>query len=79
MIALLSQPLVKSEIDSYVSHPGNIPDFHNFSTPQLEPGENMLINAINIPISVNAIVIIIRGISILLSIDGEDSLLILAG
>ena len=40
MIALLSQPLVKSEIDSYVSHPGNIPDFHNFSTPQLEPGEN---------------------------------------
>jgi hypothetical protein len=39
MIALLSQPLVKSEIDSYVSHPGNIPDFHNFSTPQLEPGE----------------------------------------
>jgi len=40
MIVLLSQPLVKSEIDSYVSHPGNIPDFHNFSTPQLEPGEN---------------------------------------
>ena len=40
MIALLSQPLVKSEIDSYVSHPGNIPDFHNFSTPQLEPGKN---------------------------------------
>ncbi|RZD33516.1 MAG: hypothetical protein CXT75_11565 [Methanobacteriota archaeon] len=40
MIALLSQPLVKSEIDSYVSHPGNIPDFHNFSTPQLEPGQN---------------------------------------
>ena len=40
MIALLSQPLVKSEIDSYVSHPSNIPDFHNFSTPQLEPGEN---------------------------------------
>ncbi|MDP6878605.1 MAG: hypothetical protein QGI18_08405, partial [Candidatus Marinimicrobia bacterium] len=39
MIALLSQPLVKSEIDSYVSHPGNIPDFRNFSTPQLEPGE----------------------------------------
>ena len=40
MIVLLSQPLGKSEIDSYVSHPGNIPDFHNFSTPQLEPGEN---------------------------------------
>ena len=40
MIALLSQPLVKSEIDSYVSHPGNIPDFHNFNTPQLVPGEN---------------------------------------
>ena len=39
MIALLSQPLVESEIDSYVSHPGNIPDFHNFSTPQLEPGD----------------------------------------
>ena len=40
MIALLSQPLAKSEIDSYVSYPGNIPDFHNFNTPQLEPGES---------------------------------------
>ncbi len=40
MIALLSQPLVKSEIDSYVSHPGNIPDFNNFNTPQLEPGQS---------------------------------------
>ena len=40
MIVLLSQPLVSSETDNYVSHPGNIPDFHNFSTPQLEPGES---------------------------------------
>ena len=40
MIALLSQPLAKSEIDNYVSHPGNIPDFHNFKTPQLEPGQS---------------------------------------
>ena len=37
---LLSQPLVSSETDNYVSHPGNIPDFHNFVTPQLEPGES---------------------------------------
>ena len=37
---LLSQPLVSSETDNYVSHPGNIPDFHNFATPQLEPGES---------------------------------------
>ena len=40
MFVLLSQPLVSSETDNYVSHPGNIPDFHNFSTPQLEPGES---------------------------------------
>ena len=40
MFALLSQPLAKSEIDNYVSNPGNIPDFHNFNTPQLEPGES---------------------------------------
>ncbi len=39
LIALVSQPLVKSEIDTYVSHPGNIPNFHNFVTPQLEPGD----------------------------------------
>ena len=39
LIALVSQPLAESEIDTYVSHPGNIPNFHNFKTPQLEPGE----------------------------------------
>ena len=39
LIALVSQPLAKSEIDTYVSHPGNIPNFHNFNTPQLEPGQ----------------------------------------
>ena len=33
-------PIAQSEIDGYVSHPGNIPNFHNFETPQLEPGEN---------------------------------------
>ena len=26
--------------DPYVSHPGNIPDFHNFTTPQLVPGDS---------------------------------------
>ena len=33
-------PIAQSEIDDYTSHPGNIPNFHNFGTPQLEPGEN---------------------------------------
>jgi len=37
--AILSLPLAQSEIDIYISNPGNIPNFHNFSTPQLEPGE----------------------------------------
>lgn len=37
---LLLTPVSESEIDPYVSHPGNIPDFHNFTTPQLEPGES---------------------------------------
>ena len=35
-------PIAQSEIDEYTSHPGNIPNFHNFETPQLEPGENSL-------------------------------------
>ncbi len=26
--------------DPYISHPGNIPDFHNFTTPQLVPGSS---------------------------------------
>jgi len=38
-VALFFQPIVGGEIDEYVSHPGNIPDFHNYSTPQLEPGD----------------------------------------
>ena len=38
MIMML--PAVQSEIDEYTSHPGNIPNFHNFATPQLEPGES---------------------------------------
>ena len=33
-------PIAQSEIDEYVSAPKNIPDFHNFITPQLEPGKN---------------------------------------
>ena len=33
-------PIAQSEIDVYASHPGNIPNFHNFETPQLEPGDN---------------------------------------
>ena len=39
IVAFFLQPLAGGEIDEYVSHPGNIPDFHNFSTPQLEPGQ----------------------------------------
>ena len=39
IVALISQPIGGGEIDDYISHPGNIPDFHNFSTPQLEPGQ----------------------------------------
>ena len=39
IVVLISQPMGGSETDDYVSHPGNIPDFHNFSTPQLEPGQ----------------------------------------
>ena len=39
IVALISQPMGGGEIDDYVSYPGNIPDFHNFSTPQLEPGQ----------------------------------------
>ena len=35
----MMMPVAQSEIDDYTSHPGNIPNFHNFSTPQLEPGE----------------------------------------
>jgi len=38
-VALFLQPIVGGEIDEYVSHPGNIPDYHNFRTPQLEPGD----------------------------------------
>jgi hypothetical protein len=37
---ILSLPLAHSELDMYVSNPGKIPDFHNFSTPQLEPGQS---------------------------------------
>ena len=37
---ILSLPFAQSEIDQYISNPGNIPDFHNFNTPQLEPGQN---------------------------------------
>jgi len=39
IVALISQPMGGSETDDYVSHPGNIPDFHKFGTPQLEPGQ----------------------------------------
>ena len=35
IVALISQPMGGGEIDDYVNHPGNIPDFHNFSTPKL--------------------------------------------
>ena len=39
-VVILSLPLAQSEIDTYISNPGNIPDFHNFQTPQLEPGQS---------------------------------------
>ena len=37
-LALLLVPSSGADWDPYVSHPGNIPDFHNFTTPQLAPG-----------------------------------------
>ncbi len=40
ILTLVIQPLAQGQIDEYVSNPSNIPDFHNFNTPQLEPGEN---------------------------------------
>ena len=40
VLMIMMLPAVQSEIDEYTSHPGNIPNFHNFATPQLEPGEN---------------------------------------
>ena len=40
IIIIMLLPIAQSEIDEYTSHPGNIPNFHNFETPQLEPGEN---------------------------------------
>ena len=39
-VALFLQPIGGGELDEYVSHPGNIPDFYDFKTPQIEPGEN---------------------------------------
>ena len=40
VLMIMMLPAVQSEIDEYTSHPGNIPNFHNFATPQLEPGES---------------------------------------
>ena len=40
IIIIMMLPIAQSEIDEYTSHPGNIPNFHNFETPQLEPGDN---------------------------------------
>ena len=40
ILIIMMLPIAQSEIDEYTSHPGNIPDFHNFETPQLEPGDN---------------------------------------
>ena len=40
IIIIMMLPIAQSEIDDYTSHPGNIPNFHNFETPQLEPGQN---------------------------------------
>ena len=40
IVIIMMLPISQSEIDEYTSHPGNIPDFHSFKTPQLEPGDN---------------------------------------
>ncbi len=40
IIIIMMLPISQSEIDEYTSHPGNIPNFNNFETPQLEPGDN---------------------------------------
>jgi len=40
IIIIMMLPIAQSEIDEYTSHPGNIPNFHNFKTPQLEPGDD---------------------------------------
>lgn len=45
ILTFIFQPLALAEIDDYVSHPGNIPDFHKFNTPQLEPGESGIFSA----------------------------------
>ena len=37
IVALISQPMDGGEIDDYVSHPGNIPDFRPFPFLFLEP------------------------------------------
>ncbi|MDP7082276.1 MAG: hypothetical protein QF372_02880 [Candidatus Poseidoniia archaeon] len=39
-LALLLVPPSEADWDPYVSHPGYIPDFHNFTTPQMTPGES---------------------------------------
>ncbi len=39
-LTLLLVPPSGADWDPYVSHPGYIPDFHNFTTPQLVPGES---------------------------------------
>ncbi|MEE3208275.1 MAG: hypothetical protein VX239_05020, partial [Candidatus Thermoplasmatota archaeon] len=39
-LALLLVPPSEADLDPYVSHPGYIPDFHNFTTPQMAPGES---------------------------------------
>ncbi|MEE3276466.1 MAG: hypothetical protein VX193_01395, partial [Candidatus Thermoplasmatota archaeon] len=41
-LALLLVPPSEADWDPYVSHPGYIPDFHNFTTPQLAPGQSDL-------------------------------------
>ncbi|SVE60152.1 uncharacterized protein METZ01_LOCUS513006, partial [marine metagenome] len=40
VIIIMMLPIAQSEIDEYTSHPGNIPNFHDFKTPQLEPGDS---------------------------------------
>jgi len=40
IVIIMMLPIAQSEIDEYTSHPGNIPNFHNFKTPQLEPGDS---------------------------------------
>ena len=45
-VALFLQPIVGGEIDEYVSHPGNIPDFYDFKKSFIQMISNRIVNSI---------------------------------